>query len=104
MKPFVRTHTMERLPMTPLEKLGEALETCIVACAGRRNSERAQAVLDVIREQGWAVVPRVPTEAMVDAYVDAVVRDGKGPRPMADVAPERWAAMIAAAASPEEEK
>ncbi len=57
-KPFKRIARLTRdTPLTPLEKLGEALERCIVGCQGRRNAERAQAVLDVIKEQGWTLIP-----------------------------------------------
>lgn len=49
---------------------------------------------DDLAMAGYAVVPLEPTEAMIDAYMDAA--DAK--RPMEDVCRERWRAMVAAVA------
>jgi hypothetical protein len=40
-----------------MDRLIDALATCIVACQGRTNRDRAKAVLAEIEAQGWRLVP-----------------------------------------------
>lgn len=40
-----------------MEELVDAIAVCIVGCEGRRNTDRALAVLEVIEEHGWRLVP-----------------------------------------------
>ena len=40
-----------------MDRLIDALATCIVACQGRTNRERAKAVLAEIEAQGWHLEP-----------------------------------------------
>lgn len=58
--------------------------------------DAARAALTAIEASGRRIVPVELTTAMVNAYVDAVVMDDKGPRPLTEVAPERWAAFLSA--------
>jgi hypothetical protein len=45
-------------PLTPYEELVAAIAEVIVASSGRRNLERAEAVLTTINIQGWDLVRR----------------------------------------------
>jgi hypothetical protein len=54
-------------PPTPYEELVEAIARIIVATPGRGNTERAEAVLAVIKEEGWVLVgPLTMKQAMED--------------------------------------
>jgi hypothetical protein len=43
--------------MTPLDRLIDALATCIVAYQGKPNRDRAKLVLAEIEAQGWRLEP-----------------------------------------------
>ena len=39
-------------------------------CNGKTTEEVAQAILDLIRSEGFVIVPKEPTEAMLTAVID----------------------------------